>query len=574
MNVDRYLALIGVRSANLRIAEAIEAAERIGLRIAFESEELVVLIGPATQSLPLDSGGIVVGTVHPRSAGATRTDLAAGARNTGGESLLGASWGDYVAFVRDPTISTVDVLRAPSSGLHAYRFDAFGLTGFASDVDIPLQLGLISTAIDWSFVEDHVAFPHLRSGKTGLADLAELLPGERATVTPTRVASRSAWSPWAFATPDLHADAAELAAALHRAIIECTTAIAKRYDAVLLELSGGLDSSIVAASLAGKADVHAINLVTPTQEGDERRYAERVAAHFDMPVYMAMPEEQVDLTAPLTMRSPRPGAPGVLRGWERAFITAAGAIGADVFFSGSGGDNVFCSLGSAAPVADALLTRGARRRVLATIGAVAAVHQTTVWDVTRRGLRQVRRSRVTPPWPRAVTFLAPGRLPEAPPLHPWLIEPAGALPGKRSHIRSIIAAQAHLDGFDRHAIAPSAFPLLAQPVVEDCLAIPTWTWVNRGQDRAIARDAFRDRLPAGIADRQTKGMMNLYCGTLFQANRRALAALLLDGHLAEHGLIDRACLATYLDQRGPVRDIDFYGVLALADVETWLRSWA
>jgi asparagine synthase (glutamine-hydrolysing) len=109
--------------------------------------------------------------------------------------------------------------------------------------------------------------------------------------------------------------------------------------------------------------------------------------------------------------------------------------------------------------------------------------------------------------------------------------------------------------------------------MEACLRIPSWLWVQGAIDRAVARAAFRDHLPAAVAARRTKGMMNAYCTRVYEQNRPALRTLLLDGRLAAAGLIDRTTLGRYLDTDAPVCDILFYRVLELADVEVWARSW-
>jgi asparagine synthase (glutamine-hydrolysing) len=354
-----------------------------------------------------------------------------------------------------------------------------------------------------------------------------------------------------------------------------TEALASGYDRILLELSGGLDSSIIAASLARTtAHVTAVNLVTPTAEGDERRYARQVAsqAGFDLVELPAAPE--IDMTAPPSARLVRPsGLPGVLRAWEDRFADEARRRDVQAFFGGTGGDNVFCALGSAAPAADALRSHGPGSAFFHAVRDVAGIHGSTFWSVLLMAWHQARRPPPDPPWPRSLLFTNEDAMPRLPQFHPWLDEPAGAPPGSRSHVRSIMAAQAHLDGYARHAVAPSAFPLLSQPVMEACLQIPSWLWVQGAIDRAVARAAFRDHLPAAVAARRTKGMMNAYCTRVYEQNRPALRTLLLDGRLAAAGLIDRTTLGRYLDTDAPVCDILFYRVLELADVEVWARSW-
>jgi len=254
-------------------------------------------------------------------------------------------------------------------------------------------------------------------------------------------------------------------------------------------------------------------------------------------------------------------------------MRAGAARSIDAFFSGTGGDSVFCALGSAAPAADALRTFGPSARFLRAIREVAEIHDINVWTAGRMAVRHARRRPPRPRWPGTSVFLNADRLPAEPLFHPWLVEPERALGGTRSHIKSIMAALAHLDGYARHRVAPSVYPLLSQPVIETCLRIPTWLWIAGGRDRAVARHAFSSVLPSQIVNRRTKGAMDGFCLQMFQENRSRLQSWLVDGYLANAGLIDRATLGAYLERNAPIRDDLFYRILPIADTEAWLRAW-
>lgn len=82
-------------------------------------------------------------------------------------------------------------------------------------------------------------------------------------------------------------------------------------------------------------------------------------------------------------------------------------------------------------------------------------------------------------------------------------------------------------------------PLLSQPVVETCLAVPAWTLAG-DRDRSLARLAFADRLPDRIRLRRSKGHMTSVYGRMLAAGLPRLRPWLLDGVLAQQGLIDRS----------------------------------
>ena len=132
---------------------------------------------------------------------------------------------------------------------------------------------------------------------------------------------------------------------------------------------------------------------------------------------------------------------------------------------------------------------------------------------------------------------------------------------------------AHLDGFPRYAGMPVIFPLMSQPVIETCLRVPTWFWIEGGRNRAVARDAFRDLLPPGHVDRLTKGGLNSYCARAVEHHRPAIRSFLLEGHLARAGILDRAALDRYLAEPWLIRDERLFRLLPLIDAEAWARAW-
>jgi asparagine synthase (glutamine-hydrolysing) len=156
--------------------------------------------------------------------------------------------------------------------------------------------------------------------------------------------------------------------------------------------------------------------------------------------------------------------------------------------------------------------------------------------------------------------------------HPWLPPPANALPGSAGQIGVLLAALSLVQ-------SPSALGtpwrsiLLAQPIVEACLSIPTWLWFERGRNRAVARHAFAPLLPASIAWRASKGAMDSFVVEIFEANRAKATAMVLDGHLGRSGLIDRDAAERTLRDQGPTRGIAYGRVMQFVDVEAWLASW-
>lgn len=114
---------------------------------------------------------------------------------------------------------------------------------------------------------------------------------------------------------------------------------------------------------------------------------------------------------------------------------------------------------------------------------------------------------------------------------------------------------------------------MAQPLVELCLRIPTWLWVNGGQNRAVARAAVESLLPREVLNRRSKGRLESMCLRAYLRCRDDLAELLLGGLLRQEGLVDADALETYLEQECVPKDARYYRIFELASAELWLRSW-
>lgn len=574
MTEPRYLAVLDPLKTGAAETLTRGADGSMSLAPAYRDAHMTVLAGTETSVLRGKGAEILIGRLFPKANSHEIETLPSSIFLGDGRPLIDEYWGDYLYLCEVSTRPDLRAIRAPSGTLHAYRIRRGPVTYLTSHIEIGLAYGLIRPAIDWRFVAHHLAFLHLRSAATGLAGVDEIMPGEVLQLDGATSSMRSLWTPWSFATPERRVTTMDEATGLvSRTVRLAIEALIRPTDKVLLELSGGLDSSVIAAALseAGR-EIVALNLATPDPGGDERDYARIISEHCEISLHEAQVEEAIDLTAEVPSLTARPGLPAMLRSADALFDGLAKEEDVTAYVSGTGGDCVFCSLSSAAPATDYLRSHGPRPALAAIVRDVAAIHRTNAWHVTRLMLKQLRRRKPALSWTRNTHFLDADRLPIAPPSHPWLDAPDRALPGTRAHVRAIIAANAHLDGYGRQEAAPSLYPLLAQPVVETCLAIPTWLWVRGGHDRAVARHAFRRSLPEAIVTRRTKGSMDAFCARIFDQNRDRLMPFLLDGLLAGAGLLDRTAIEAYLTRPFSNRDDLFYHLLPIADTEAWARG--
>ncbi|OYW48227.1 MAG: hypothetical protein B7Y36_11095 [Novosphingobium sp. 28-62-57] len=529
-------------------------------------EGLTIHVSPSTAFRQIGRT-VIIGQIFGDLAVLQRADLHP-------DLLLAHCWGNYLALHMSKNGRPAWLLRAPLGHLPVYTAAVAGKLWVSSHVPVLAPACSAKPQIDWTFVAKHLAFQHLKTVQTGLIGIEELLGGQWLDFAVEPARRTTAWSPGKFVRPDIEiADFADANRRLADSIDEAVRCLAGE-GKVLLELSGGLDSSIIASALTTcEAQALAVSLSTGSAESDERIYAQAAADAAGIPLELR--EVGIsNLVGPARSREARPGLPIILEAADAVLAKKGKALAITAFFSGAGGDCVFATPNAAGAAADAAIRSGwAAMSTWRTIEALARYHNASVWSVAGRAWQQARGANERGEWPRTCGYLADTVHFAGAPLHPWLTETISMLPGKRDHVHAILASLAHVDGYPRHAIAPTRFPLLSQPVVETALRIPSWLWVEGGQDRAVARAAFANRLPDLIRDRRSKGALDGYALAAIEQQTRELLPFLLDGHLARQGLLDLARVESALRQRARRADPRAHLLLPLIDTESWLRAW-
>lgn len=489
-----------------------------------------------------------------------------------GRFLADAFWGSFVAFWRDRRTRALSLYRDPSGGLPMFHSRSPGCDIVFSDLELGLATGLVAPRVDWAGIAHSLRFRQLPAERTGLENVSEILPGQGVVLDEPAPQRMLLWSPWTYA-PRAGATAVADPSALADVITGTIAAWSSRFGALQLELSGGLDSSIIAHGLAARSEPwRCVSIYTPGTDGDERPYARLMAAAASAPIdEVAVEAEDFRLTDEPGRLRPRPGGFGVLGAIDRASVAAATASGTSIIFSGTGGDNVFCYILSATPVLDAYRTAGAAQ-ARETIADIAQLSGTTSWTVARHAVQRMVSDVLYPQsWAATAEFLGPTARPDLEP-HPWLDRPGNALPGSRTHIASILRIMPMIDASDRAVRPGLIFPLMSQPIIEACLAIPSWQWTQGGRDRAAVRHAFAGRLPSEITARRSKGRLESAILPAFERSRDELKALLVSGFLARAEIIDVKAVDQALRRPVSADDFAYTRILELVDAELWASS--
>ena len=116
-------------------------------------------------------------------------------------------------------------------------------------------------------------------------------------------------------------------------------------------------------------------------------------------------------------------------------------------------------------------------------------------------------------------------------------------------------------------------PLLSQPLLELCLSLPTYLLTQGGHGRALARRAFAQHLPPQIVNRRSKGGLAEHVAEVLGRNVQEIRAMLLDGQLARHGLLNRANVEEVLSGRPTALAGHASQIHGLVAAQAWLDRW-
>lgn len=474
------------------------------------------------------------------------------------------AWGDYVHVGLPGDHRPLSILRAPSGGLEAVTWARDGVRLVASSLPDWLAPALPPClAINWSQVAGALSNPTLHTADVCLSGLQTLAPGglwlggdihqiwtPAEFVEPRR--TRIDWAPELLATVDQ---------------------VAKPWASAraLLEISGGLDSAIVGAALmaSGGEIACGLNYYGGDAQGDERLFARAVAKRLGVAL-TETPKAPAPLDlAALAERSGdlRPAINGFdhIHDDHVAGLCRERDIG--VILTGQGGDNVFFQTPTPLIAADHL-----PQTTLVELTDLARWQGMSVWRLVGDAV-QARWTRPTPrPTPNLLTERARELAAAAAP-HPWLCDLGTVGPAKRLQIESLANALIVHGASRRGEAARLRHPLLAQPLLELCLAIPAVDLTAGGLDRGLARRTFAHRLPQEVAERRTKGRLSAHYGQMIAQSLTVLRPLLLEGRLVGEGLVgadrleEQLCV-DHLIWRGG------YGALVnLIMTELWVRTW-
>ncbi len=559
--------------SDLRLAHAVP-----GLSVWVSSRQ------PGLQVIPVGPSAVLIGDVfetHPLSGSASRRFDPSSLRDLTVEQtcerLLRGGWGGYVLISHSPQVTAA--FRDPSGALDCLTWRRDAARFFASRLTRGLDPLLPSSAsIDWAVVAHQLRDPLAVSGASAVRNITAVAAGGLWSAEAGGLGhARQLWRPSEVASAG-YKGVIRPADLLRQRVQSCVATLAEPHQRLLGEISGGLDSAIVAAALmqadlnrASPQSIRWINYATVDLEGDERLYARAVAEQLGLQLAERVRPELVytkeglaavgtDLRVGLTALDPD---------YDAGLVDQAADHGADALITGQGGDAVFLQMAGAEALADRLRLSG--RLDLAELLAHSRRWRTSIWRTLGVAVGRAAcpsRQRNTPP-----AYLADRTATGSPP-HPWLCDIRGLPAAKAVQIEALVASQNVFGPSQRSRAMTCLHPLLSQPIVELTLSIPSFELTRGGADRALARDAFASWLPAVLRDRRSKGSLQAFYGRAVAASLDVLRPWLLDGVLAQEVLLRINRLEPLLDPDLLIVKDVYVDVLHVAAVEAWVRGWS
>ena len=502
-----------------------------------------------------------------------------------GRELVDQYWGNYVAFLAEPSGHTKWVLHGPAAALPCLhvRLDSVDIYFSCTETVAGLLEGRVS--FNWKFVVRSFSGPGCTT-MTGLNEVHEVPGGTCHRYVAERCTSLEHWHPLEIADAEPLPQMAVAARALRDSVRFCTRAHASRFRRVAVSLSGGLDSSIVLATLQdapGKPEVVCFTHFAKGADSDERVFARHAARRAGCVLIEIERHGRIDLRRMLTRvrfeSNPGFHTPDI----DRIDPQAALQVGAEAIFKGHGGDELFCRHHTSLYLVDFLRQHGINGTFWSLALHSAVVEGETFWAAVARAiwnaLRPQRLNMAAIHWrdqeQQSLLNDEVVRSVLADDASDGVVAPSTAHvpPGRMWQANLALSRRPYYTPFSLPRDPETVSSLLTQPVIEVCLRIPTWLQMTGKRDRAVARTAFADDIPWQIATRSGKGGAEGLAREIVAGNLPFMREVLLDGELARRQIADRGRLEAALSYTPGSAPTGTAALLELLAVELWLLAW-
>jgi len=393
------------------------------------------------------------------------------------------------------------------------------------------------------------------------------------------------WSPVHYAMRIGQPTIEEAIAAFRATFSDCVNAWASVQPRAFVALSGGVDSSLVAVSLAAAQSREKIIGVTYCHEStliDESHFARLVAQQSGielLEIHLKPKGLTLDFYHRLRIL-PFPLRCSYNADRRKRELSIAAQYGLTAAYYGNGGDGVLFRHLHNVTAQDYAIDNGIGSEFLRFSLLSARMCDTTIWSALWAGLK----ARLFKPTPTTIDpddplilwginkNLVEKGIYRKNSFLPWEEERHKLLPGKNSQIDVIAATDIYFPFLEGEDFIETISPIMSQPVVELCLTLPSYILTYDGRDRGLARKAFEDLLPRPIRLRRFKSGGSPYYVDLFNNNRDFIEDFLLNGELSSRGFLDTDSIAAMVRSSSGGEEEHYVRLEQLCTVEAWVRA--
>jgi asparagine synthase (glutamine-hydrolysing) len=459
-------------------------------------------------------------------------------------------------------------------------------------------LKLAPLSINWDSITAQVVGGDYLTHETAIKEIDALECGEAVECTSSGCVEQVYWEPRSFLKDRSLDTFPEAVRATRYTVDYCVNSLAQGHDNILVNLSGGLDSSIILSALGRSPHRPTLTAVNYYSRGcgDERTYARSMARSVNCRLLEYPRNDGLDLRrlndCNFTVRPVLNfSAPDV----EARTTALARESNATAIFNGELGDNIFGRSPGPGVLVECIRRNGFGRQFLSLAMDYSMLVKQSFWrtlvlthresrSITENGdfgaLRRMQQRYGVEGAGSLILASTESRERHEPNvgrfLHPWLKQARNLAPGSDRLLFGLIAVTSPMyhSPFADPTDPPLVSPLICQPLAEIALRMPSYLHCRSGQDRAVARKAFADVLPPGILNRGLgKGGPDLWARDVLESNSDFLRDFLLDGILVRRGLVDRLKVEKALSHRIAKSTAMVGDIFAKLYMEAWLRKF-
>jgi asparagine synthase (glutamine-hydrolysing) len=522
------------------------------------------------------------------------TEVAAHAYDEWGLDFLDRLDGMFALVLWDGAARRLVLARDRMGEKPLYYTGTHDLFLFASELTSLLQHPDVSAELDYEALSEYLALEYVAAPRTILRGMRKLEPGCALILENGALRHHRYWS--LEPHTNLHIDYDE-AVQLLRTKLDAAVASRLVSDVPLgIFLSGGLDSSTIAALAARHGALDTFSIGFREKSFDESNYARLVARHIGSRHHerLLRGEEMAELVPKLPGMLDEPlGDASIL---PTALLSAFAREHVTVALGGDGGDELFAGypMHQAQRVARAARVTPAPVRALAGAAARALPVKHTNFALPFKVLTFLKGAGAQPPLNHALwmSSFAPAEQQQLLTQDAWQRAGAG-----REAFRAVheawqqsagaepIARATHLDALtylpndillkvDRASMRVALevrAPFLARAVVEFAFAVPDRYRMRGGAGKRLLKAAARPLLPAEIIDRPKKGFGIPVAAWLNGPLQPLVRDVLSASSLRRTGIFDPAAVTAMLDAHAHKRADLRKPLWTLLVFELWRR---